>query len=260
LTAALGPITDLFELDHGLSVPVVAPSGATTRGFGGHVAAIGLAAAYATVAADKRVHHVHVEFLRPATAGFVTQATVHDTSDGRTLSRRVVEVGHPGEKPAAVAFATFLRRDPAGLDYQPEPIAPRPQIENADLIHTSPVLVRAVARPTDSALQKVWIRPRVVPLADNPRLHDCALLFASDLTILWTTLTVHGRNLNERHSALATISHSLWFHRDVNLDDWLLYDQEAVSTTHGLGQASGQLWTPSGSLAATVMQVGTLSR
>ncbi|WP_173160129.1 acyl-CoA thioesterase [Phytohabitans suffuscus] len=238
----------------------MAPSGAATRGFGGHVAAIGLAAAYATVAADKRVHHAHVEFLRPTTAGRITRATVHDTSDGRTLARRVVEVGHPGEKPAAVAFATFLRRDPAGLDYQPGPITPPPTIDDTEVVHTSPVMVRAVPQPNGSALQKVWIRPRVVPLADDPRLHDCALLFASDLTVLWTTLTVHGRDLDERHSALATTSHSVWFHRDVDLGSWLLYDQEAVSTTHGLGQASGRMWTASGDLAATVMQVGTLGR
>lgn len=254
-----GPITDLFALDGGLSPPVVAPSGAVTRGFGGHVAAVALAAAYATIAPGQRVHHSHVEFLRPATAGDILRAEVDDASDSRTFSRRHVTVGHPGAKPALVAATTFVRRDLNGPDYQLAPTVPPPTRADAEVVHDGPVLVRSDLPPSPGGAQRVWVRPRVRPLATEPWLRDCALLFMSDLTVLWPTLSVHGRSIDERHTALATVSHSIWFHRDVDLDAWLLYDQQAESTAYGLGQVTGRFWTEQATLAATVVQVGTLA-
>jgi acyl-CoA thioesterase-2 len=119
--------------------------------------------------------------------------------------------------------------------------------------------VRRVIDPGDPAHQQIWIRPRVRPLAPEPALQHCALLFLSDFTILWPTMTVHGLDPGQdRHSVLGSVAHTMWFHRDGRADDWLLYDQRTPTTSGGLGHAEGRIFSRSGVLLATVAQVGLL--
>jgi acyl-CoA thioesterase-2 len=253
------PITDLFAVgEDGVSRAVLAPSGGASRGFGGHVAAVTLAAAYATVPPGLSVHHVHVEFLRPAISGCPLRASVRSFRDGRTIGRRFVEVAHDGEPPCAIATVTFNHRDDRGPEHQP-PMPPAPDVAEVPLGRTDPVEIRRAADPADPAHQQTWLRPRVRPLAAEPWLHDCALLFLSDYTILWPTLTVHGLDPERhRHTATGSVAHTMWFHRPGRADDWLLHDQRAPATSGGLGHAEGRIFSRSGVLLASVTQVGLL--
>ena len=111
----------------------------------------------------------------------------------------------------------------------------------------------------DPAHQQTWLRLHVRPLAADPWLHDCALLFLSDYTILWPTLTVHGLDPERhRHTATGSVAHTMWFHRQGRVDDWLLHDQQAPATSGGLGHAEGRIFSRSGVLLASVTQVGLL--
>jgi acyl-CoA thioesterase-2 len=253
------PISDLVAVrEDGVSPAVLAPSGGGSRGFGGHVAAVTLAAAYATVPPGLSVHHVHVEFLRPAIAGRPLRPGVRSFGDGRSIARRFVEVAHDGEPPCAIATVTFNRRDDRGPEHQP-PMPAAPDVAEVPLARTDPVEIRRVADASDPAHQQTWLRPRVRPLAAEPWLHDCALLFLSDYTILWPTLTVHGLDPERhRHTATGSVAHTMWFHRPGRADDWLLYDQRTPGTSGGLGHAEGRMFSRSGVLLASVAQVGLL--
>lgn len=252
------PITDLFVIRDGIAPAVMAPSSAAvSRGFGGHVAALALAAAYESVPPALSVHHVHVEFLRPAMAGRPLRLDARSYRDGRSVARRFVEAFHDGEPPCAIMTATFHRRDTHGLDYQCA-MPPAPAVQEATLTRTDPVEIRHAAAG-DPASQQAWIRPHARPIAADPRMHDCALLFLSDFTVLWTTLTVHGMDPErDRHTALGSVAHTMWFHRQGRADEWLLYDQRTPSTSGGLGHAEGRMFTQSGVLLASIAQVGVL--
>jgi len=257
--AAAMPITDLFAVRaDGESRPVASASGGGSRGFGGHVAAVALAAAYATVAQGLSVHHVHVEFLRPAFAGRPLRADVRSFSDGRTIGRRFVELAHDGEPPCAIMTATFNRRDDHGPAYQ-RPMPAAPDVAEIPLSRTDPVEIRRVTDAADPAHQQTWLRPHTRPLAAEPWLHDCALLFMSDYTILWPTMTVHGLDPERhRHTTLGSVAHTMWFHQPGPADDWLLHDQRTPATSGGLGHAEGRMFSRSGVLLASVTQVGLL--
>ena len=54
----------------------------------------------------------------------------------------------------------------------------------------------------------------------------------------------------------ASLDHTIWFHRPFRADDWLLYDQKAISTSAGRGLAGGAIFTRDGTLAVTVVQEG----
>lgn len=253
------PITGLFAVrEDGVSPAVMAGSGGGSRGFGGHVAAVTLAAAYATVPQGLSVHHVHVEFLRPAIAGRALRAGVRSFGDGRSIGRRFVEVAHDGEPPCAIATATFHRRDDRGPEHQP-PMPAAPDAAEVPPERTDPVEIRRVTDPSDTAHQQTWLRPHARPLAAEPWLHDCALLFMSDYTLLWPTMTVHGLDpARDRHAVLGSVAHTMWFHRPGRADDWLLHDQRTPSTSGGLGHAEGRMFSRSGVLLASVAQAGLL--
>ena len=53
------------------------------------------------------------------------------------------------------------------------------------------------------------------PLPDDPILHRCVLAYASDLTLLDTSLVAHGRTLFERGFQGASLDHAMWFHAPV---------------------------------------------
>jgi acyl-CoA thioesterase len=154
------PITALFPVNaDGVSPAVLPPSGGGSRGFGGHVAAVTLAAAYATVPPGLSVRHVHVEFLRPAISGRPLRASVRSFRDGRTVGRRFVEVAHDGEPPCAIATATFHRRDDHAPEHQP-PTPAAPDVAEVPLSRTDPVEIRRVADAADPARQQTELRAR----------------------------------------------------------------------------------------------------
>ena len=68
-----------------------------------------------------------------------------------------------------------------------------------------------------SAIQNVWIKATQV-LPDDRALHQCVLAYASDMTLLDTSLVPHGRNLFDPDLMMASLDHALWFHRPFKAD------------------------------------------
>ena len=77
-----------------------------------------------------------------------------------------------------------------------------------------------------------------------------------DLTLLSVVLVPHGIPARHKGYALASLDHSVWFHRPGRVDEWLLYDQATASTSNALGLAHGRLLTADGTLVASVAQEG----
>jgi acyl-CoA thioesterase II len=58
-------------------------------------------------------------------------------------------------------------------------------------------------------------------LGDDPRLHACALAYASDFELLQTAAKANG--VTYRSGSIGMISsldHSMWFHGDARADEW----------------------------------------
>ena len=106
-------------------------------------------------------------------------------------------------------------------------------------------------------LQNVWIRS-TKPLPVDRALHQCVLAYASDMPLLDTSLVPHGRNLFDPGMMLGSLDHSLWFHRDFQADDWLLYAQDAPSASGARGFTRGSIFTLEGELVASVAQEGLI--
>ena len=105
--------------------------------------------------------------------------------------------------------------------------------------------------------QRVWLRADG-RLPDDPVLHACIVTYASDMTLLDTTLLPHGVHWPDEGLMMASLDHAMWFHRPFRADEWLLYDQGTPTTSGSRGLAYGFIFTSEGALAVTVVQEGLI--
>jgi acyl-CoA thioesterase II len=257
----------------------VSPDESRQRVFGGQVAGQALVAAARTIDDPGRlVHSLHAYFLRPGDPTVPILYEVDRIRDGRSFTtRRVVAIQHG--KAIFNLQASFHRAEP-GLDFQepmasdvPDPttlpdfatrMAPHRERLGEWYDRPRPIDTRYVDRaPTDREgpqppTQKVWLRADG-PLPDDPVLHACVLTYASDMTLLDTTIRPHGISAwGWEGLHMASLDHAMWFHRPFRVDEWLLYDQWTPSTSDARGLAMGQIYTQDGRLVVTVVQEGLI--
>jgi acyl-CoA thioesterase-2 len=82
--------------------------------------------------------------------------------------------------------------------------------------------------------------------------------FASDMTLLDSTLLAHGLAWGTGDVIGASLDHAMWFHRPFRADEWWLYDQESPWTGAARGLSRGSIYTRDGQLAVSVVQEGLL--
>ncbi|MEX1993028.1 MAG: acyl-CoA thioesterase II [Steroidobacteraceae bacterium] len=245
--------------------------------FGGQVLGQALVAASRTV--DGRgVHSLHAYFLRRGDVNAPIIFEVDRSRDGGSFtSRRVVAIQHG--QPILTMSASFQIVEP-GLDHQltmPETPAPETLRDlgelNAELIDRVPEKVQCFFRqqrpfefravdPPDflnpvkrPAAKRVWFRV-TGPVPDDQALHRCLLTYVSDYHLLDTATLPHGVSFVQLQ--MASVDHVIWFHRDLKIDDWLLYATESPSASGARGFARGSIYTRAGVLVASVAQEGLI--
>src|SRR6478752_49766 len=181
------------------------------RVFGGQVAGQALVAAARTVDAERQVHSLHGYFLRSGDPAVPILYEVDRIRDGRSFTtRRVMAIQHG--RPIFNMSASFHISEP-GFDHQfpmatdvtpPEQLpdfptrwAPwkdrlgpwydRPRPIDTRYVDWSPPDRQAPMSPH----HRVWLRADGT-LPDDPVLHACVVTYASDMTLLDTTLLPHG--------------------------------------------------------------------
>jgi acyl-CoA thioesterase-2 len=245
--------------------------------FGGQVLGQALVAASRTVE-GRQVHSLHAYFLRRGDLSVPIIFDVERSRDGGSFtSRRVVAIQHG--QPILTMSASFQIVEP-GLDHQsPMPIAPPPE-ELKDLGEIEAALLQRVphkvstyfrnqrpfefraVNPRDyldpakrAPERQIWFRV-VDRLPDDQALHRCLLTYVSDYHLLATATLPHGVPFLELQ--LASIDHAIWFHRDLRVDDWLLYAIESPNASGARGFCRGSIFTRDGRLVATVAQEGLI--
>ncbi len=107
--------------------------------------------------------------------------------------------------------------------------------------------------------RQVWIRANgSVP--EDFRVHQYLLGYASDFNFLPVALQPHGVGFLEQGMQVATIDHSMWFHRPFNMNEWLLYSVESTSASGARGFVRGEFYTRDGVLVATTVQEGVMRK
>lgn len=102
---------------------------------------------------------------------------------------------------------------------------------------------------------RVWMKA-LGQMPDDPLLHAAALVFSSDTTVLDSIITTHGLSWGFDRIFAVTTNHSVWFHRPVHFDDWVLYSTTSPVAADSRGLGTGHFFDPAGQLLATVVQEG----
>ena len=271
-------ILDLEKLEENL-FRGQSPDSGWQRVFGGQVIGQALVAATRTVE-GRAPHSLHGYFMLPGDPRIPIIYDVERIRDGRSFTTRRVNAIQHGQ-PIFTLSASFQVAE-AGLSHEitmpnvpdpddlpneqdirarvmplmPDPV--RSYFERERPIELRPVeFKRYMSREPLEPRFNVWIRA-TGPLPDDPAIHQAVLAYASDMTLLDSTLVAHGRTVFEREIQAASLDHALWFHRPFKADEWLLYAQESPFTGGARGFARGSIFTRDGQLVASVAQEGLI--
>ena len=247
------------------------------RMFGGQFLAQGLAAAQATVAANRRVHSLHGYFLRPGDVHEPVRLTVQQVRDGRSFSaREVIAAQHGKERFRLLASFQVPEETPvyvgAPMPTVPPPDAVTTTYDDFTLAQTGAAAWSGSARPMDiryinppaappgvpvTETQLMWMRIGR-PLGDDAAKHAAALAYLSDSTLVDHIPLPLGQRWQDAGFGGTSLDHAMWYHRSARADDWLLFAQTVEATGSGRGLASGRFYSREGDLVATCLQEGLM--
>ena len=105
----------------------------------------------------------------------------------------------------------------------------------------------------------IWLKARDTMNA-SLTVHQAALAYASDYHFLSTSLQPHGVAVTDKSLRIATIDHAMWFHRPINMNEWLLYAMESPFSGGSRGLVRGQIFNQNGELVASTMQEGLMRK
>jgi len=251
------------------------------RVFGGQVLAQSVIAAGRTVAdlegPPRRIHSLHGYFLRAGDSQHPIRFAVERLRDGHSFSARRVHAIQNG-RPILSMIASF-QTDAGGLDHQdPMPASPDPeslqtvaevfagvdspattfwsQAKAIDLRHVEGAIY---VRPggQHEARQRVWLKA-IGKMPDDPLVNAAMLAYCSDYSLLEPVLRRHGIAWSDGRLRVASLDHSMWFHRPGRADDWTLFTQSSPSASSGRGLAAGRMFNADGLLLATIAQEGMI--
>jgi acyl-CoA thioesterase-2 len=222
--------------------------------YGGEVAAMALRAAAATVDADRVPHSLHGYFLRRGDHTKPVLFMVDRDRDGGSFSARRVAAMQGGEViwemtcsfttpadgPEFVQPATSGMREPESSEPFPSPWCPVLDVRLPPLPGHD--------RPLPMSVARAWIRVNV-PLPDDPIVHACMHVFASDVTAGFGDLTIEGVPAGG-----PSLDHALWFHHPSRADEWVLYDCTPVKVGAHRGLYTASAHDLEGNLVAMVAQ------
>ena len=227
---------------------------------------------------------LHAYFLRPGSVNDSIEFEVTPTRDGRSFANRQVVVSQRG-KPILSMICSFHLPE-TGFEHQtpmpdvagPEGIPSQVELarqwrdgfpERVRHIYTAdkPIEMRVIdpvnifSPDVREPFKHVWIRSDDALQSDSDdtvRHHTTMLAYATDYNLITTSLYPHGVSVWQKDIQLASLDHSIWFHRPFRMDDWLLYSIDSPNAGGGRGFARGQIFNQDGVLVASVAQEGLI--
>ncbi|MDQ0317990.1 acyl-CoA thioesterase-2 [Pararhizobium capsulatum DSM 1112] len=272
---------DLEKLEENL-FRGLSPQVGWQRVFGGQVIGQALVAAQRTVDEGRYVHSLHAYFMRPGDPSVPIIYEVDRIRDGSSFAtRNVIAIQH-GK--AIFSMSASFQYDEGGFDHQvampdvkqPEQLLGEQEIKAKFLVNAPDAIRRYWERPRPIEIrpvslshyfsrdkldpsQNVWVKT-VGSVPDERHIQAAVLAYISDMTLLDTALYAHGTYVFDRNLQVASLDHSMWFHRPCRMDDWLLYTQDSPSASGARGMTRGGLFDRAGALIASVAQEGLIRK
>ncbi|XMO85083.1 acyl-CoA thioesterase II [Algibacter sp. AS12] len=250
--------------------------------FGGQVLAQAINAASRTITNQRVLHSMHAYFLEAGDLELPITYNVSIVRDGGSFSVRRV-TAHQKETTIFILSASFHKKE-AGYNHQ---IELKPNIKQPEELlswtdmyekygENLPKGIKSflsIERPIEfkpttfvNPLDKkdlppnydVWFKLKGDVKGLDLATKQQILTYISDYNILTATLNPHASKAHWGNTITASLDHSMWFFREFDFSDWLLYTMESPSASSARGFARGNIFTRDGKLIATVAQEGLI--
>lgn len=251
------------------------------RVFGGQVLGQSLNAAYRTVPEDRFAHSLHGYFILP---GDVTKPIIYQVEplrDGGSFSTRRVTASQNGKAIFIMSASFQLEQD--GFDHQnkiPDVQGPddlMTEVEQITMIKDfAPSIYKkmmsraqgaiefrpvenlfAQAPGEDPAVRNLWMKLTTKKKLSKP-MQQQLLAYSSDYDLLLTAIFPHRGTFDVSKLFTASIDHAMYFHRDFDFNNWLLFARNSPSASNSRGLGMGHIYNEQGVLVSTVIQEGLL--
>ena len=242
------------------------PAGRQRRLYGGQIMAQALAAASRTVedlGEARPVHSLHGYFLRPGDPRVPAVIKVERLRDGRSFSSRRITVLQNGEAIFNMDASFQVLEQGREHQFEMPDSAPPPADKIPDYLYDNAFISwredfrRLVSSTPQPPQQHVWFKSNG-PVADDPVLQACLLVYESDNALLGTSRLPHRGRYDPGRMQVASLDHAIWFHHPVDVSEWLLYALDAPSSSAGRGLNRGFIFTAQGKLVASTVQEGLI--
>lgn len=252
--------------------------------FGGQVLAQAINAASRTITNQRILHSMHAYFLETGQLNLPIAFNVSLVRDGGSFSVRRV-TAQQNDKIIFILSASFHKKE-EGYNHQidmksnlnqPEDLLSWTDILNKyeDYLPKSlkafflierpvefkpTVIVNPLNRKDLPPFNDVWFKlkgdVKNLDLATKQQI----LTYVSDYNILISALNPHASVAHWGNTQTASLDHSMWYFRDFDFNDWLLYSMESPNASGARGFARGNIFSRDGKLIASVAQEGLMRR
>jgi acyl-CoA thioesterase-2 len=274
-------LLNLTEIDnHNFSGESVTVGSAIV--FGGQVLAQAVNAAYRTIPKDRFLHSLHSYFLEAGDLTIPITYNVAEMRNGGSFSTRRVTASQ-NEKTIFILAASFHKKE-EGFEHQQEINTDIKQPEElmswedlvikfGDFLPKSIKSFLSIERPIDfkpvrvpnplnrknlPAKEEIWFKLKGdIPALDITLKHQI-LTYISDYNVLNAAFNPNAKEYNFGNTQTASLDHSMWFFRDFELDDWMLFSAESPNAFGARGLCRGNIYTRDGKLVASFAQEGLM--
>ncbi|WP_417853848.1 acyl-CoA thioesterase [Xanthomarina gelatinilytica] len=250
--------------------------------FGGQVLAQAINAAYRTITNNRVLHSMHSYFLEAGNLSLPIRYQVSIMRDGGSFSVRRVTASQNGT--VIFILSASFHKDEKGYEHQiqmePNVAQPEALMSWSDLLEQFGEMLPKktktfleIPRPVEfkpTQIPNPFEKKNLPPYADiwfklkgdtsslDLPTKQKILTYISDYNILSVAIQPHASKAHWGNLQTASLDHSMWYFRDFDLDDWLLFSLESPSTSNARGFAKGHIFTRDGKLVASVAQEGLM--
>jgi acyl-CoA thioesterase II len=250
--------------------------------FGGQVLAQSLNAAHRTVPKERILHSLHSYFLEAGQLDIPIVFKVEIVRDGGSFSTRRVKAMQ-NEVTIFILAASFHKLE-AGYEHQkaietnikqPEELIGWSEIVDQfgdfipkDMkaflnierpIEFKPTVIPNPLDPKDlPAEDKIWFKLKGDASKLDLQTKQQILTYISDYNVLNAAINPNASKANFGNLQTASLDHSMWFFRDFDFDDWMLFSSESPNSFGARGLSKGNLFTRDGKLIASFAQEGLI--
>ena len=248
------------------------------RIYGGELAAQSLLAGAATVP-QRLVHSLTTYFVRGGDSAQPLRFEVTENLEGRSFANRHITCVQ-AERIVLQMDASFKQQESGANWAKSCPSVPEPHyltsstrlfhaVEHPmarligdsaafDVRHVEPDIYLE-PDPKRRSFQHVWMCPRK-NIPGDPRehqtLHRALLLYAVDQIMLEPALRILGLSWLSEGLSMASLQHSMWFHQDIDINQWLLFHGECDFAGDGRAKAHVDIFDSAGNYLGAAAQEG----